>query len=389
MTTTPLTIAWFSYFPVEWLPDLPPEVQGLPMQHPASWQRVLLEELQGRPDIRLHILVLRKQFKRDLSFERNGVVFHLLKTVGGLRAPSFFWMDTWLIGRRLKQIRPDVVHAWGTENGAALVANRLGYPRVITIQGLFLWYGQVIPLRPYQRFARMLESYSLGRAPLVTTESKFSVSFLRQRFPRLNVKQIEHAADPVFHAVKRRPPTKPLRLIFVGVFDYRKGADVLLAGLGRLLHVDFELLVVGNRPSPELLSTLPDLPAALWERIVFKGSLRPSEVADELATATMMVCPTRADVSPNAVKEAVVAGVPVVGTEVGGIPDYVVPDKNGVLFRPGDVDAFVRALETARKHPLFSQGLVDNSTLAQMREYLSPAVMRDGFMDAYREAVRR
>ena len=65
MTARPLTVAWFSYFPVEWLPGVPEAVQRLPRQHPASWQRVLLAEFEKNPGLKLHVIVLRKQFERD------------------------------------------------------------------------------------------------------------------------------------------------------------------------------------------------------------------------------------------------------------------------------------------------------------------------------------
>ena len=142
MAARPLTVAWFSYFPVEWLSGVPEPVARLPRLHPASWQRVLLAELEHVPDLRLHVIVLRKYFERDLVFERKGVTFHLVKTPGGLRAPSLFWVDTILIRRVLRAAKPDVVHAWGTEQGAALVANRLGYQRVATVQGLISWYAK-------------------------------------------------------------------------------------------------------------------------------------------------------------------------------------------------------------------------------------------------------
>ena len=105
-----MIVAWFSYFPVEWLPGVPDEVQRVPRQHPASWQRVLLAEFEKTRDLRLHIIVLRKYFERSFRFERNGVTFHLVKTLGGTRAPSLFWVDTVLIQRVLRVIKPDVVH---------------------------------------------------------------------------------------------------------------------------------------------------------------------------------------------------------------------------------------------------------------------------------------
>ncbi len=388
MAEPPLTVAWFSFFPVEWLPDLPPPLQDLARLHPASWQRVLLAELEKMPSLRLHIIVLRKQFKESLTFERHGVVFHLIKVPGGLRAPSLFWLDTLLIRRVLKRVKPDVVHAWGTEQGAGLVANRLGYPRVVTIQGLMSWYGEVVPLSLHERVARAIERYSLPRVPLATTESRFAVDWLRGHFPRLRVAQIEHAPDPVFHRVQRRPQTNPRRFLFVGVFDFRKGGDLLLHALDQLKdEFQFELIAVGRPSVAFLQSVQASVSPELWRRITFKPHLMPEQIAEELSVATLMLCPTRADVSPNAVKEAVVAGVPVVGSAVGGIPDYVFPGQNGLLFPAGDGAQFVEAIRSACKHPLFSVGKVEATSLEKTRAYLSPELMGRRFREAYQQAL--
>ena len=385
MSARPLTVAWFSYFPVEWLPDAPADVRRLPRHHPTSWQRVLLDQLVGEPTLRLHVIVLRKQLECDLSFERRGVSFHLLKVRGGIRAPSLFWVDTLLIRRALKRINPDIVHAWGTERGAALVASRLGYPSVVTIQGLLTWYGEVAPQGWHESLAGRLERYSLPRSPVVTTESRFSSQWLRQRFPRVRVEQIEHAPDPVFHCVARRPQTQPVRFLFVGALEYRKGGDVLLLALEALLEeLPFELVVVGKLKPDVAQAVAGRISAKLWQRVVFKENLTHLQVAEELQTATLVVCASRADVSPNAVKEAVVAGVPVVGSSVGGIPDYVIPDRNGILFAPGDVAALVEAIRAARRHPRFREGRVEPAILAEMRTYLSPEVMGRRFLETYR-----
>lgn len=383
-----MTVTWISDYPIEWLADPPDELRGLPRQHPGTWKPVLLEEFRKRPDLKLHVLVLRKTVTQDVQFERRGVVFHVLKTRAGLRAPSLFWTDTVLIRRVLKEIGPDLVHAWGTERGAALVASRLKWPSVVTMQGLLSWYGELIPLSLHERFAAGVEGMSLRRAKVVTTESSFAVNYLRQRYPHLRVRQAEHAPNWLFHRLERRPQTAPVRFLAVGTFAYRKGSDLLLRALGRLVNeMPFELVVVGA-PDAALLNALrPELPAALWERVQFKSHLTPSEVAEEVASATISVLPTRADTSPNAVKEAVAAGVPVVATRVGGIVDYVVHGENGLLVDSEDLDGLTEALRQAARHPLFGQGRVNGETCRRMREYLSPERMAQNFWEAYEAAL--
>jgi glycosyltransferase involved in cell wall biosynthesis len=101
-----------------------------------------------------------------------------------------------------------------------------------------------------------------------------------------------------------------------------------------------------------------------------------------------MIYPTRADTSPNSVKEAVVAGLPVVASAVGGIPDYVWPGRNGILFPSGDLEACVNAIRAAGEHPLFSQGEVEEDALNEARDYLSPRRMGEDFLKIYQATAR-
>jgi glycosyltransferase involved in cell wall biosynthesis len=79
----------------------------------------------------------------------------------------------------------------------------------------------------------------------------------------------------------------------------------------------------------------------------------------------------------------------VVASGVGGIPDYVFPGENGLLFAAGNKAEFVAMIREAARHPLFSRGLVTPSSLAKNREYLSPSRMAQLFLSAYNAALHR
>ena len=390
MVDKPLTVAWISDFPVEWLPNLPAQLHSLPRRHPATWQLVLLSEFEKNPNLRLHVILLRGRMKEDFSFERNGVAFHLLKAPPWLRLASLFWTDTLLIRRACKRICPDLVHAWGIEKGAALIGLRLEYPCLVTVQGLFAWYKQMVPLPAYYRFIAHLEQITLPRARLVTTESKFALEFLRQRFPKLRVHQAEHAPNEVFFKVRRRPRRDPVEFISIGELSFRKGTDLLINALEQLRsEFPFRCTLVSGPDRSYLNSLRPGISSALRERLDFKEHLLPNQVAQALETPTLMLLPTRADVSPNAIKEAVVAGVPVVAAQIGGIPDYLQPSKNGIMFPAGDLNAFVQAIRTALKHSLFSRGEVEATSLTFSRDYLSPERMAGNFLSAYDQLLEK
>lgn len=390
MLKPPLTVAWISNFPLQLLPGLPDSLRGLPRQPPATWAMVLLEEFRKREDLQVHVIVLRSALSADISFAWQGVQFHALRAGAATRVLSLFWRDTLMIQRCLRRIQPTLVHAWGTELGAALVASRLGVPYVVTMQGLLGWYAQVVPeTNWFERFMAKLEPISLRRAKVATTESSFAVDYLRERYPRLHVHQAEHAPNRVFREVQRRPQLAPFKLVVVGSLGYRKGTDLLLQALGRLMaERDFKLTLVGSASAGYLETLKPSVPPGVWQRLETKAQLSPVEVAAELSTAALAVMPTRADTSPNAVKEAVVAGVPVVASAVGGIPDYVVHGENGFLFPAGDLLALTRTLRDAMAHPVFGRGQVVPATLTRMRDYLSPERMSQNFFAAYQAALQ-
>ncbi len=390
---TPLTVAWISDFPLEWLPDMPNPIPSLPKEHPATWEMVLLQEFERNPAFNLHIVALRKGIIRSFTFKKSGVTFHVLKYLSGTRGPSLFWFDTWLISRRLRVIKPDLVHAWGNERAAGLIASRLAFPYLVTIQGLFSWYREMLPGLPGAALPAWAERVSLSRARHATTESSFSTSYLRRRYPNLTVHQAEHAPNPVFSAIRRTPAQRPIRFVTNGTVGHRKGTDLFLRALAELVDkMDFEAMVIGGPNEPFLAPLRASLPQKLWSRVIFKSNLSPKDVATELAQATIFVLPTRADTSPNAVKEAAVAGVPVVASCTGGVPDYIKEGMNGLFFPIGNLRALIASMVAACNHPLFRHGRVDQETFHQTRAYLSPQRMAENFAAAYqacREGVWR
>jgi glycosyltransferase involved in cell wall biosynthesis len=320
-----------------------------------------------------------------VTFDSGRVTFHCLKVPGGLRAPTLFWLDTFLIRRRLKQIQPDAVHAWGSEKGAALVASRLPYPYLVSLQGLMQYFSELLELKAYERAAAWFERVSLRRARVASGESTFVVNWLRQHYPHLEVHHVEHTPTWTFYGVKREPQTRPIQFLFIGSMGHRKGTDLLLLALDRLRsEMDFRLTLIGFAADTEFLARLKTRTSAeLWERVSILRTPPTSEVIAHMRRATMLLFPTRADTGPVAVKEAVIAGVPVIGSAMGGIPDYVAPDRNGFIFPTGDLEAFTDAIRKACSHPLFSRGWVDPAALADVRERLSPRRMADGFLRIY------
>src|SRR5947208_12942046 len=100
-----LTVAWISDFPIEWLPDIPPELRHLPRRNPATWEMVLLEEFVKDSALKVHVALLRHRIEREISFERNGAVFHVLKARPWMRLASAFFLDSVLLRKLCRRIQ--------------------------------------------------------------------------------------------------------------------------------------------------------------------------------------------------------------------------------------------------------------------------------------------
>jgi glycosyltransferase involved in cell wall biosynthesis len=146
------------------------------------------------------------------------------------------------------------------------------------------------------------------------------------------------AAPAYFDIGRRRQPGQggPARLLFVGGDFERKGGPLLLECLGGPLAERCELdLVTGAAVAPR-----PNVR-------VHRG-LGPNspELLRLFAEADLFVLPTMADCLAVALMEAAAAGLPVIATDVGALPEAVRDGESGLLIRPGDGRGLGRALET-------------------------------------------
>lgn len=139
------------------------------------------------------------------------------------------------------------------------------------------------------------------------------------------------------------------QLVCVAAVTPRKGQDVLLAALSQVdgLSVDF----VGSRTAnPAYANALPDHPRAR-----FTGPLTGDALEAAYRRADLLVLPSHAETYGMVVTEALARGIPVLASEVGGVPDALgrTPDGElpGLLVPPGDANALATALRTWRDDP--------------------------------------
>jgi L-malate glycosyltransferase len=132
-------------------------------------------------------------------------------------------------------------------------------------------------------------------------------------------------------------------LFTAAVLERRKGHEVLLRALVRLVCEGLPVRwVIAGDGSLRADLEARVLAAGMRERVVFTGF--SSDVPRLLAGADAFVLPSRQEGLGIAVMEAMAAGLPVVASRVGGLPEIVVEGETGLLVPAGDADALARAL---------------------------------------------
>ncbi|MCU0558699.1 MAG: glycosyltransferase family 4 protein [Desulfobacterales bacterium] len=136
--------------------------------------------------------------------------------------------------------------------------------------------------------------------------------------------------------------------IFIGSIGRRKGAFDLLEAVHRAggRCRGLKILMVGYEESRGDLERFRDRRNALGlnRRLLLLGTVVGEKKERLLRKAEFLVLPSYHEGLPMVVVEAMAAGLAIVATPVGGIPEIVAPDVNGCLVAPGDVDALSTAL---------------------------------------------
>jgi glycosyltransferase involved in cell wall biosynthesis len=162
-----------------------------------------------------------------------------------------------------------------------------------------------------------------------------------------------------------------------------KAFDVLIEALARLKQRGrlASATIAGEGPdAAKLKAQAEQLGIADQVRLV---GYRPAREA--FAMGRMMVIPSRAESLPYVILEAAAAGIPIISTRVGGIPEIFGP-QNDQLIPPDDIGALINAISGALDDPA---GLkrVAQLVKARVRAEFSLSAMVDGGLAAYREAL--
>jgi glycosyltransferase involved in cell wall biosynthesis len=297
------------------------------------------------------------------------------------------WGDyggVWHVSQRSAQTSADVIHGHGAKGGAyvRLASTPKRAIRAYTPHGGSLHYRLTTPLGLiYLGLERLL----MRRGDLFLFESTYSRDVFHAKVgtPQGIVRVVHNGVgDADFDMVE--PAADATDLVFVGELRAIKGIDVLLEAIA-LLHQQ------GRRVSATIVGSGPD-EKTLRAGVEARGLARdvhflPAMPARQaFSLGRMIIVPSRSESLPYIVLEAAGAGIPVIATRVGGIPEIFGPDS-GRLIPPENAPALAttitRALENPQEMRQFAQALRQ-----RVRDGFSVQLMVDDVLAAYRQAVR-
>ncbi|WP_336027218.1 glycosyltransferase [Geodermatophilus sp. FMUSA9-8] len=276
----------------------------------------------------------------------------------------------------------DVVHAHQGEDLASLPLARLaarvhGVPLVVT---LHCSVGHTLTGRgPRVRLLRAvggwIERSTLRRADaVVVLTGRTAAAVLQDGVAADRLSTIPSGFDPALFTGDGGdvfPGTPRPRIGYVGRLAPQKDPATLVRAFGRMRE-EASLVVVGDGPDRALVHRLAaESPAA--GRITLAGFVEHARVPAVLASLDLLVLPSAYEEMGSVLTEAMAAGLPVVASDVGGIPEVVRHGQTGLLVTPGDPDALAAALDRVVAEPALRTRLAAGAR-ARSAEYGWPAL---------------
>ena len=162
--------------------------------------------------------------------------------------------------------------------------------------------------------------------------------------------------DKVIISVSRLVPKNGLDLLIEAVSEIKK-----------LGNSEIKLLILGVGPlKKELVSSIKY--QGLEDSVIFAGTIGQEELPKYLKISDVFIRPSRSEGLGSAFLEAMAAGVPIIGTKVGGIPDFLEDRKTGLFTKPEPKD-IASKINIILENSVLRQEIIKNSSNLVREKY--------------------
>jgi glycosyltransferase involved in cell wall biosynthesis len=314
----------------------------------AAVIRNLATEIAKLPDTDVHVLNTVPGADGQRHQNWQGLTIHNLPGQSAFGNLTLHWRDRRTLARATSDLRPDIVHAHGTDARAA-AALQTSFAVVVTVHGIL--YREMVAGRDLRAALRRhvmtaLERRVLGQAGDIITIARYVQDavepYTSARFHRI--------ANPVHSRFfDQETSDDGTSVLSVATVQPRKGQLVLVDAFARI-HDRFpeaRLRLIGKPVDRQYAAAVRDRIEQhdLADSVELAGFKSDEELEHAFRTCTAFILGSREESSPVSIAEAMTLGKPVIATRVGGVPDLVDDGKTGYVVDYGDVAGTAWALE--------------------------------------------
>jgi glycosyltransferase involved in cell wall biosynthesis len=346
----------------------------------------LLQGLADLPDLEVHVVSCTQKPMKSPEKLADKTWFH------SLYVPKVGWMRTSYQGciravkRKLKQIKPDIVHGQGTERECAISAVFSKMPSVLTVHGNMRLIAEVNAAKPLSFYwlAAQLEKITLPRTRGVICITNYTQDAVKDLAPKTWV--VPNAVDKSFFDVQAEPDDSRT-VLCVGTVSHRKNQVSFIRALDSwAVSNKVRLVFLGQalKENPYDAEFLELVAARPW--CEHAGFADREKLKSHLKRASLLVLPSLEDNCPMVVLEAMAAGVPVLAAKVGGLPDLIEEGKNGLFLDPLDPASMRDGMSKMLDNPAMAAKLAEFAK-ERARERYHPSVIAGRHVEIYREVL--
>jgi len=243
------------------------------------------------------------------------------------------------------------------------------------------WY-----MAPLHRLLAPLTRYLWRRAARVTVLSRDLGELARRTCPQLETVLIANAVDAdVFPTKADSTQNGRLRLLTVCRMVRRKGLQFLIEAMRELKDEGVELDLIGSGQEWHTVAQLVQK-HSLQDCVTMLGYVPRDQLYQYYHQADIFVLPSLSESFGQVLLEAMSCGLPVIATAVGGIPETIRPERNGLLIPPSDSQKLVEAVRYLAARPALRDEIGRNNA-THVRKHYSWSAVAARYESLYRDVL--
>ena len=296
--------------------------------------------------------MLADQLSQNGHYVKKMIVPHI--PIKNFKNPSFTILST--IKSIVDRESYDIVHGFNIPSAYAMkYAN--GKKKVLSIHGVFGDQIEKLHSKPISSIAKLAESQVLKWPDKLTTDSKATQKIYKEKF-NLDFEVLPSAIDTKQFSKIGNIEQISNQVCYIGRDTYEKGIDILKTAESK---INGNVVYCTNRS---------------WVDAMFI-----------MKSSSIVVVPSRIDSLPTTVKEAFFLNIPVVATNVGGIPELITHDKTGILVAPNDPEKLADAINNLLVDRVKSEKLAVNANIF-LKNNMTWDVVLPKFINFYEKLLK-